>query len=310
MKASVIIPTYNRPTELEVCLASIARQSVKPFEVVIIDDGRLEAVPGRHWLDAAGIGCVYRRKAVPGLTESRNLGVDLARGDVLFFLDDDVVLHPDYLKEVLATYRTDGKILGVGGLIANPKPKTAAHHLRYIFDLLFLNRGVREGTALSSGFCTDYGSTWFPVKRARPVDFFDGGVSSFRKRVFKGRRFVAGYRDVGLGEDKDFSFGVSRSGLLVVNPKARLNHYESLKMRPDKYAWGRKFVLGRYLFFRDHIHNYRYDWAFFIYALAGYAMARTVIAFFSFKKAEWRRVRGILRAVRDIHAGRVPVLRD
>ncbi len=310
LRVTLIIPTYNRPHDLEQCIASILAQSRHPDELVIVDDGALDDVPLAGACEQAGIDLVYRRKEVPGLTESRNLGKRVASGDIVCYLDDDTVLFPDYLEQLLSVYQADDsqEILAVGGLIANPKPKGWAHHVRYVLDLLVMNRGVREGRVLPSGFCTDYNTTWFTPHAQRDVDFLDGGVSSFRKSALLSEKFTAAYRNWGLGEDKDFTYRLAKKGRVVLNPDARLHHFEAATMRPDKHSWGRKFVLGRYLFFRDLVCGHPWEWIFFWYALSGYVLIRSGIALLSTSPGEWDRMRGIFQAIGHILQGKVPML--
>ncbi|MCD6416619.1 MAG: glycosyltransferase family 2 protein, partial [Planctomycetes bacterium] len=111
-RASVIIPTYNRPDELSDCIYSVLRQTVKPYELVVVDDGNLESLPWRAECEAAGIRCLHVRKESPGLVASRKVGVKASSGDVIFFLDDDVELFPDYIEQILRTYEEvgDGRV--------------------------------------------------------------------------------------------------------------------------------------------------------------------------------------------------------
>lgn len=307
LTSSVIIPTYNRPRELTVCLRSLLRQTRLPTEVIVVDDGDLPAVPFQRDFEAAGVACRYISKDAPGLTESRNAGVAMAVGDIVFFLDDDVELFPDYLEKILDVYAVDhgGVVAGVGGRVANDKPMNLVRILRWLVDLLFLNCGVRAGRILPSGFCTDYGRTPFMPRTARPVQFLSGGASSFRKRIFDDMSFTRGYRSVALGEDKDFTGRLSRVHRLVFVPDARLNHYEAASMRPPKRDWGRKFLLGRYLFFRAVVQRRWWHWICFYYAATGYLLVRSAIALISFDRGEYARVAGILEGLRMAVTGKV-----
>ncbi len=310
LSASLVVPTYNRPRDLDNCLRSILMQTVAPLEVLVVDDGNLEELPLREEFQRQGIDLVYLKKDVPGLTESRNLGAVKARGEIVFYLDDDVVLFPNYVEEILKVYEPSPDIdagqrsvQAVGGIIANPKPMTPARALRYIYDVLVCNRGLSEGRMLPSGFCTDFNTSLFPLHETSEVDFLDGGVSSFRRSLFNEMGFTNRYREYGLGEDKDFSRAVARRGRVMVTPHAKLYHYESPAMRPDKRVWGRKFVLGRYLFFRDHVkRGWKNDLCFW-YALSGYGLARIIIAIASMKKNEFARLVGIAEAVAAIASG-------
>lgn len=311
-QASVVVPTYDRPQELDVCLRSLLRQTVLPSELIIVDDGNLPAPPLRQEFEEAGVAYQYIRKDKPGLTESRNAGVAAASGDIIFFFDDDVELYSDYLEKALAVYTADPseKIAGVGGMVANCRPMVSVCKIRWLFNLLFLNSGFREGTILPSGFCVNYGQTPFPLQKVRAVDFLNGCACSYREWVFREMSFTNGYRSIALGEDKDFSGRLSRRYTLMITPKAKLNHFEAQPMRPEKREWGRKTVLGRYLFFKAVAkQSWRHRICFY-YALTGYMIMRTGIAVISFDRQEYARVLGILEAYWMILRGRVPELNN
>ncbi len=299
---SVVIPTYNRQEELKNCIQSIVSQSIKPKELIIIDDGDLQTIPLEKECTQEGIECIYFKKDEPGLTESRNKGVALASGDIIQFFDDDVILRDDFFKEILEVYERDGNhsVGGVGGVIENRKHLTLPRRFRRLLDIVFLMSGFREGRVLPSGFCTDYGTTEFQIKTVEEVDFFSGCVMSFRKGVFDDFSFTGGYRDYGFGEDKDFSYQVSKKYKLLITPKAGLLHLESPKMRPDKEMYGRKFVLGRYLFLRDHVKKSRRNEVLFFYSLAGYLFVRSLYFVIRPTQSEFSHVKGILMAIKEI----------
>ena len=303
-KISIIIPTFNRPRELTNCIISVLEQTVRSYELIVVDDGNLREQPLREECQAAGIRYIYYKKDRPGMAASRNVGIGLATGDVVFFLDDDVVLFPDYLEEILNTYHAyrNQYIAGVGGIIANMKPLTLGKRLWRICDLLFLNAGIEEGKALKSGFITNFGETEIPLRRVTSVDFLMGGVCSFRREIFKEFLFLERYRRHGHGkaDDKEFSYRVSKKYKLLVNPKAKLFHYKSPKMRYGKRKFGQEFVFGRYRFFKDLIHKNDWDWIFFFYAIIGYLLKRVIVLFISFDISEVDHVRGAITGFMDI----------
>jgi GT2 family glycosyltransferase len=305
--SSVILPTYNRPEELSNCIESLLRQTIKPDEIIVIDDGNLETPPLREACEAAGIVYRYHKKDTPGLTASRNVGIAMASHEIIMFLDDDVVLDPGYIEAILRVYEADPQqeIGGVGGQIMNWPTQTLAHRFRHWFDVVALNSGQREGMVLPSGFCTNYGETGRPLKTEREVDFLAGGVSSFRRQIFEAFSFSESYTGYGLGEDKDFSYRVSKAHKLVLAPDAQLDHFEAPQERYDRRRMGYEYVVSRYRFFMDHKDHGWPSRLLFSYALAGYAVARTAIMLCSFKKQEFGRMAGILSAIRDIMTGAI-----
>ncbi|MBF0553795.1 MAG: glycosyltransferase family 2 protein [Nitrospirae bacterium] len=294
-KASIIIPTYNRPVDLKNCIESILNQTVPPYEIIVVDDGNLTELPLKAQCEQMGIKYVYYKKDKPGLTASRNKGIELATGDIVFFFDDDVVLFPDYIEQILNIYNTSEDVGGVGGAIANHKKLGLAKKLRKILEIPFLVSGVREGRVLPSGFCTSFGTTPFEIKKITEVDFLSGGVSSFKKEVFSKFAFDAKhFLNYGMGEDKDFSYRVSKAYKLIFNPHARLYHYEAPQMRPNGYREIFMFVVFTHYFFKQHVKKSPVQWLFFYYAFWGYLLSRVLVCIAAPKKHNFDKLRGLI----------------
>jgi len=309
-KASVIIPTYNRPLELKNCIKSILEQTVKPYELIVVDDGNLSELPVKKECQEKGIHYIYLKKDKPGLTESRNKGIGLASGDIIFFFDDDVVLFPDYISEILSIYQNDkdGIVGGVGGEVVNRKPLKIRTCLRRLFDIFFLVTGFNEGKVLPSGFCVNYGDTEFTIKKIKKVDFLSGGVCSFRKEVFKEFLFNSEkYLGYGLGEDIEFSYRVSKKYTLIFNPKARLLHLDSPKMSIDDMREGRMYMMNRYIFFSEYVKKGWWSWLFFYYALFGYISIRIISLITLPRREKAGELKGYFLAFGDILKGNIRV---
>lgn len=300
-----MIPTYHRPADLANAIGSLLRQTRVPDELLVIDDGALEAVPYTDELAAAGIALVYRRKAIPGVTESRNLAFDLAAGDIVVLAEDDVIMFPDYIDRIMQVFECDptGRIAAVGGLIDNERRGWLRGLVRLALYLPLGLTALREGKLLRSGFAGEYGESPIPIRRRRDVDFLLGGVSAYRLALLDGVRFSHRYRGgsgYGQGEDKDFSIRVGRHGRLVVEPTARVTHHPAAKHNFDAYMRGRGFTLFLYQLFRDHLLRRRWHWFVFWRALAGYTLLRLAVLAVRPGPREWRRVRGILAGWRCI----------
>jgi glycosyltransferase involved in cell wall biosynthesis len=287
---------------LQECVRSLLDQTVRPDELVVVDDGALPGMPLEDACTRAGIRHLFIRKDVPGLTASRNAGIRRAGGDIVFFLDDDVTLEPDYIEQILRVYaeHDDGDLGGVGGVLTIPKPMPWRHRLRHAYDVAFLISGRREGKALPSGFWTEFGTTPRGIGRVTEVDFLPGGVSSYKQAVLRTFRFSEGYEGYGQGEDKDFSYRVSRRYRLLVTPAARLRHHEAPAMRADKVQEGRRFILTLERLFRDHLRRGPWNRLLYVYAVSGYVAAR-VVALFAFpSRSKLARLRGLVQGLLEI----------
>ncbi|MBC7429464.1 MAG: glycosyltransferase [Bacteriovorax sp.] len=108
MKFSIIIVTYNRKNELAACLASIAAQkSSLPFEIVIIYNGETSYVEKMRNLYPSHV-CHLIKTSTPA--HARNVGIGNAKGEYLFFLDDDCYLPPDYFSFI--DFTSDWEVFG------------------------------------------------------------------------------------------------------------------------------------------------------------------------------------------------------
>lgn len=104
---SIVVPVYNGEAELERCLAGIATSQTEPLEVIVVDDGSTDgsrAVAEKFGARVLGTG------GRSGPAKARNLGAREAKGDVLFFLDADVVAQPDSVGRVAAAFGEDAAL--------------------------------------------------------------------------------------------------------------------------------------------------------------------------------------------------------
>ena len=84
---SVIIPCYNGDKYLHEAIQSVRNQSLPVFEILVIDDGSLNPVSALKSFDATGISII--RKENGGQGSAMNIGINLAQGDLIAFLDHD-----------------------------------------------------------------------------------------------------------------------------------------------------------------------------------------------------------------------------
>src|SRR5579863_9867324 len=116
IRASVVVCVYTdkRLSQIRAALDSISRQTVPPWQVIVVVDHN----PALYDLLAAEYPDheVISNKFERGLSGARNTGIELAAGDVVVFLDDDARAQPEWLEILLASY-DDESVLGVGGVV-------------------------------------------------------------------------------------------------------------------------------------------------------------------------------------------------
>ena len=95
IEISVVVPTYNRANLIGETLNSILRQSKKPNEIIVIDDGSKDNT--EQVVRDFGLGVKYIKIENSGECRARNVGVSLAMSEFVAFCDSDDLWHPDKL---------------------------------------------------------------------------------------------------------------------------------------------------------------------------------------------------------------------
>ena len=100
MRFSIVIPVYNRPKEVEELLESLCRQTLKDFEVLVVEDGSTEKsdIICDTYKDRLDLKYYFKPNSGPG--PSRNYGAEHSQGEYLIILDSDVVVPETYLETV------------------------------------------------------------------------------------------------------------------------------------------------------------------------------------------------------------------
>lgn len=143
MKVSLLLSVYNRKDYLTKCLCSIAHQSIVPDETILCDDGSSEDIESEAVKFASGEGfpseIIYVRQEHKGfrLAKNRNNGIKNSSGDLLIFLDSDLLLTKDYVKVMIDNIR-EGVFL-TSYPVRLTKEQSEKITLNEIKDFSFLN---------------------------------------------------------------------------------------------------------------------------------------------------------------------------
>ena len=191
MMFSIIIPVYNRPDEVDELLDSLTRQTVKDFEVVIVEDGSV--VSCRRVCDKyeAKLDIQYFEKANSGPGQSRNYGVERAHGDYVLILDSDVVLPEGYIAAVSAELEREPADAFGGPDSAHSSFTDTQKAISYSMTSFFTTGGIRGGKKKLDKF--------YPRS-------FNMGV---RRDVYER---LGGFSKMRFGEDIDFSIRIFKAG--------------------------------------------------------------------------------------------------
>ncbi|MDD9148995.1 MULTISPECIES: glycosyltransferase family 2 protein [unclassified Sporolactobacillus] len=106
---SVVVPVFNVEKYLPRCIESIIRQSYKDLEILLVDDGSSDGsgrICDQYGKIDKRIKVIHKKNG--GLSDARNVGIDLARGNYIGFVDSDDYIHEDMYLSLYDTIRLNG----------------------------------------------------------------------------------------------------------------------------------------------------------------------------------------------------------
>ena len=208
MNYSIVVPVYNRPDEVDELLESLCSQTLKDFEVVIVEDGSQKPCKDvcDKYANILNLHYYYKDNSGPG--QSRNYGVEHANGDYVIILDSDVVLPEGYMMAInsqLSTFNFQPVCWG-GPDAAHPSFTPIQKAISYSMTSFFTTGGIRGGKKKLDKF--------YPRS-------FNMGI---RKDVYLQ---LGGFSKMRFGEDIDFSYRMVEAG------------YQP-QLFPDAWVWHKR----------------------------------------------------------------------
>ena len=206
MKYSIIVPVYNRPDEVDELLESLTQQTIKDFEVVIVEDGSIRPCKDVCEQYANILDLHYYAKENSGPGQSRNYGAERASGEYVIILDSDVVLPAGYLKAIDESLQQHPCEAFGGPDATHPSFTPVQKAISYSMTSFFTTGGIRGGKAKLDKF--------YPRS-------FNMGI---RRDVYLQ---LGGFSRMRFGEDIDFSYRIVEAGHMP-------------RLFPDAWVWHKR----------------------------------------------------------------------
>lgn len=148
-RVSVVIPVRNDATNLRRCLDALNASTYSDFEVIVVDDGSSDE---SAFVAKRRGARVVRSDLSGGPAAARNAGVEVAHGEIIFFLDSDVCVHPDTLEQLVATFDEDFAIDAVfGSYDATPASPSLVSQFKNLFHHFVHQRAKADAGTFWTG---------------------------------------------------------------------------------------------------------------------------------------------------------------
>lgn len=234
---SVVVPTYEREQCLYDMLKSMDLQDFQDFEVLIIDQSATVSERKITTILNCCRNVRYYRLNKASRPISKNFGIDKAKGEIILFCDDDIIVTPDFLSE---HYRVHTSIPDVGACschLIEPHEKEIESVMP--LKITSFGRFINKPNAIYNGFVTS----------------LNGGNMSFKKEAL----VKAGYFDENLAgtsmlEEPDIAYRLLKWNYkLYFSSNTRVKHFPqyngNINTRKGKtYLWQRDYFANQFLF--------------------------------------------------------------
>ena len=145
MRYSIIVPVYNRPDEVDELLESLCSQTLKDFEVVIVEDGSKITCKDvcDKYADILDLHYYYKENSGPG--QSRNYGVERAQGEYVIILDSDAVTPTGFMQAIDSELQQQPSDAWGGPDAAHESFSDIQKAISYAMTSFFTTGGIRGG---------------------------------------------------------------------------------------------------------------------------------------------------------------------
>ena len=210
---SMVVPTCDREELLKKCLFSLFQQTYPKdrYEIIVADDSTTDKT--KRLVDSLNVSSpkvsYVKSGGKSGLTHTRNVGVNKAKGEIIFFIDDDCTADPEWISEIVEMYEKHPEIDGAGGRIFSDPTQPKNFIIRYMEALKL----IPETQAI--------------IGNKAP---FTGGVTSYKKKAISD---LGGFDEniKFVGEDYDFQKRFRERGYkLAYVPTAIIYHHQREKV--------------------------------------------------------------------------------
>ena len=141
--AAIIVPSYNRPEQLQRCLQALTRQDHPNYEVIVVDDGSATPLAQVCETFAPLVRCIRQQNTGPAA--ARNRGALSTKASFIAFTDDDCIARPNWLSALQAAHAGHASRL-VGGRVENGLPGDRyASASQSLCDFLYDHFGAKSG---------------------------------------------------------------------------------------------------------------------------------------------------------------------
>lgn len=252
MTISAIVPTIGRASSLRALLQSLATQTCKVDEVIVADassdSATAQVIDDPQW-HAAGLLVKRIDVSPPNAVRQRMAAIEIARGENLLILDDDVVLELDCVQHLLTSLQESGVVACSADFNNQTWPAPTRIWQLYLRRVLGIEEQAWQGRVV--GPLLRFGYNPLPP-RPTPIEWLGSGNSLVRRSAFLS---AGGFSDFFLhrctiNEDVDLGLKLRKVGRIMFCPAARMAHHHAPGGRVSNLVAAEDDLFNRFFILR------------------------------------------------------------
>ena len=226
IEASAIVATANRASVLQRTLSSLAQQSCRPREVIVVDASDNDKTYKMCQSDAGRLNSDLRwlKAKTHGAASQRTEGVAASTSGVIWFFDDDVLFELDCVQRLWSALESDRQLGGVNAMIVNQRYQTPGAISRFMFTLMhgraeesFAGKVIGPAVNLLPEDRDD-------LPEVVPVEWLNTTCTLYRREALPDPPFSSQFTGYSLMEDVALSLEVGKTWKLANARTARIFH--------------------------------------------------------------------------------------
>ncbi|OUL29871.1 glycosyltransferase [Nostoc sp. T09] len=223
---SALLPTLNRSVALARMLQSLAQQSVQPEEMIVVDASTDDSTQNLCQKEIPGLATIikYYRATETGAATQRNQAMTYASQNVIWLLEDDILLETDCLARLWLALHSAPNIGGVNAMIVNQRYLPPGRISRLLFHFL---HGRSENSY--AGKCIGPALNLLPeddpsLPEVVSVEWLNSGCTLYRREALPQPLFPINFTGYSLMEDVTLSLMVGKTWKLANARTAKIFH--------------------------------------------------------------------------------------
>lgn len=243
-----------------------------------------------------------------GAARARNVGIKESTGDIIFFMDDDIILDSKYIEEILRTYDNYSEAKGIQGYIQNGIIDISnfrgilLNSIHKVFLMSYVERN-------KCSYRITLGTYPYSPSGIIRCQWLHGSNCSYKREVLQKFRFDENLIKRSIGEDVDLSYRINKCypNSLLMNPRATIIHESTSTYQVSRFTIYSSVLYEAYIFYKN-IEQTTANKLFFILSIFGQFFISSIM--YLFVKRDVKSFFSLIRAhiftlkqIRDIKDG-------